>query len=138
MSARHSLLRTLAATAVLLGGCTSTAGPVLPLPDHEPLTFTLLPSDATIEEGQTLDLTVTVTDADGNRLALTGIQWSSSNENVAGLIGAGKVQGRHAGTAVIVAAWEGSSDQALVHVRSRSPCPPLVRASQTAVPCPTP
>jgi len=136
MCARYSLLRTLAAAVVLLGGCNSALDDPPPPPDIQPVTFTLSPSNATIEEGQTLQLTVTVTDADGNRLAATGISWSTSDQNVARLVGPGKVQGQSTGTALIAAAWQGSSDQADVQVIARRSCPPLLRASRSAVPCP--
>lgn len=132
MRARHSLLRSLGAAVVLLGGCNSL-DPPLRHEDVEPLTFALTPSSAAIEEGQTLQLRATVTDANGNRLAATGITWSTSDQNVARLVGPGKVEGEQVGTAVIAASWQGSTGQAVVKVLARRACPPLVRA---AVPCP--
>lgn len=132
MCARQSLLGSLAAAVVLLGGCESQ-GPTLPSDPTPPLSFTLTPHNATIEEGQTLQLDVTVTDATGRSFPATGILWSSSNRSVARVVGPGKVQGLAAGTAMIAATWEGVSDQAEVQVRAQKACPPLVRA---AVPCP--
>ena len=136
MFARDSLLRTLSAAVVLLGGCSSSPYEPPPRPDILPPILTLSPSGATIVEGQTLQLTVTVTDAEGNRLMAPDIRWSSSNQGVAQLVGPGKVQGQNEGTALIAASWQGASDQAVLTVRPRNHCPPLVRASLAAAPCP--
>jgi hypothetical protein len=135
MFARHSLLRNLSAAVVLLGGCNNSQGP-LPPPDVQAPIVTLSPSDAIITEGQTIQLTVTVTDADGNQLSAADVRWSTSNQDVAPLVGPGKVQGQQAGTAVIAATWEGASDQAVLNVRPRSRCAPLLRTDQSAAPCP--
>ena len=58
---------------------------------------TLDKTSASMGEGQSCQLTATVTPSD----ALTKLTWSSSNENVATVSGSGKVSGKSAGTATI-------------------------------------
>jgi hypothetical protein len=138
MCARQSSYGFLATAVVLFAGC-SSPGPNDPPPlKREPLTFTVTPSSATIEEGQTLQLIVTVTDPEGARIIPTGLDWSTTDQNVARLVGPGLVQGQRVGTALIAASWEGLSDQAEVRVVARPACRPLPQSDQSAVPCPTP
>lgn len=138
MFARHSLPLSLAAAAALLVGCNDSLVDPLPKEPPPPPTLTLSPGDATIREGESIRLTVTATDPDGRLLAASSIQWSSSDQGVAELVGPGKVLGAHEGTALITASWGGASGAAVVNVRRRNPCPALARTDLSAVPCPVP
>lgn len=136
MFARHSLLLSLSTVILVLGAC----APDAPLEPDTPPVLSLSPSVATIDAGGTLQLTVTVRDADGNLLTPAFIQWSSSNLDVARLVGPGTVRGQAEGRAWIGAFWEGAYDAVEVNVLQQTePCPgrpePLAAG---AVPCPVP
>jgi uncharacterized protein YjdB len=76
----------------------------------------ITPGSATIEVGQTAQLTATPRDANGNPLSGRTVTWSSSNTSVATVDQTGLVTGVGAGMAVIVAESEGASGAILVEV----------------------
>ncbi|HYR99477.1 MAG TPA: Ig-like domain-containing protein, partial [Gemmatimonadales bacterium] len=79
-------------------------------------TVTLTPASATVNEGQTLQLTATLKDANGNVLTGRSITWSSSNSSGATVNGTGLVTGVVAGSATITATSEGQSGTSAITV----------------------
>src|SRR6266480_2331045 len=79
-------------------------------------TVTLTPGSATVNEGQTLQLTATLKDANGNTLVGRSITWSSSNTSAASVNGTGLVTGVTAGSATITATSEGKSGTSAITV----------------------
>src|SRR5256712_4709401 len=72
------------------------------------------PASATVPVGQTLQLTATPEDANGNPLPGRTISWSSGNSAVATVNGNGLVTGVAAGATTITATSEGTSGTAAV------------------------
>src|ERR1041384_7372709 len=79
-------------------------------------TVTLAPPSATLNEGQTQQLTATLKDANGNILTGRSITWSSSNSSAATVSASGLVTGVAAGSATITATSEGQSGTAAITV----------------------
>ena len=79
-------------------------------------TVTVAPGSATVNEGQTLQLTATLKDANGNVLIGRSITWSSSNSSAASVNGTGLVTGVTAGSATITATSEGQSGTSAITV----------------------
>ena len=76
------------------------------------------PASATVPVGQTLQLTGTPEDANGNPLSGRTISWSSASSAVAAVNGNGLVTGVAAGATTITATSEGTSGTAAVTVAS--------------------
>jgi len=74
------------------------------------------PSTATLDVGQTVQLTATPRDAAGNALAGRSVAWTSGNTAVATVNSSGRVTGVAAGSAVIKATSEGVNGAATVTV----------------------
>jgi uncharacterized protein YjdB len=96
------------------------------------------PTTASVQAGQTVQLTATPKDASGNALSGRTVTWTSSNVGVATVSGAGLVSGVAAGTVTITATSEGRSGAATVSVTSVpvaavsvSPATASVQAGQT-------
>ena len=70
---------------------------------------TVTPSPASVQAGQTVQLTATPKDANGTPLTGRVVVWSSSNTAVATVNGSGLVSGIAAGSATITATSEGQS-----------------------------
>ncbi len=107
------------------GGCTSEAiGPAT----SGIGSMTVIPSGATIGEGQAVQLTARLVDEFGDPLQAT-VSWSSSNPSVATVSVGGTVLGRREGRAAITASAHGRTQSAAVLVlRDESggkPRPPL-------------
>ncbi len=77
---------------------------------------TLSPATATVNEGQSLQLTATLKDANGNVLTGRSITWSSSNTAAATVNSTGLVTGVVAGSATITATSEGQNGTAAITV----------------------
>ena len=99
---------------------------------------TVTPASASIQQGQTIQLTATPKDANGNALTGRVVTWSSSNTAVASVNAGGFVTSGAAGSATITAASEGKSGTAAITVTSVpvasvtvSPAPGSVQAGQT-------
>jgi len=75
------------------------------------------PASAAIPVGQTLQLTATAFDADGNPLSGRAVTWASSDPAVASVSGSGLVLGLVAGSATITATSEGQSGTLEVSVK---------------------
>jgi len=90
---------------------------------------TVSPSSASVPVGQTVQLTATPRDANGNALSGRVVTWSSSNTAVATVSGSGLVTGRAAGSVTITATSEGQSGAATVTVQAAPPPPGCVVSS---------
>ena len=77
---------------------------------------TIVPSTATLAEGDSLDLTAVITAADGTGLTGRTVAWSSSAPGVASVDSRGRVHARAVGTATITASSEGVSGTATLVV----------------------
>src|SRR2546430_13234346 len=99
---------------------------------------TVNPGSASVQVGQTVQLTATPKDANGTALPGRVVTWSSANTAVATVNGTGLVQGAAAGSATITATSEGQSGTATVTVTvapvatvSVSPTSAYVQPGQT-------
>src|SRR5205814_2696349 len=80
---------------------------------------TVSPASTTLQVGQTVQLTATPKDANGNPLTGRTVTWSSSNPSVASVDGSGLVTGGGAaGSATITATSEGQSGTSSITVSS--------------------
>src|SRR5207245_1467972 len=82
---------------------------------------TVTPATASVAVGQTVRLTATLRDANGNVLSGRTVLWTSDNAVAATVDGTGLVSGVSAGPAVITATSEGKSGSASVTVVSNAP-----------------
>ncbi len=82
------------------------------------------PTSATIQVGQTVQLTATPKDSNGNPLAGRTVTWSSDNTGVASVSGSGLVTGLSAGSATITGTSEGKSGTSAISVTAPPPPPP--------------
>ena len=124
-------------TAGALGSATITATSegksgtsVVTVTDVPVATVTVSPSPASVVAGQTVQLTATPKDANGNPLTGRVVTWSSSNTSVATVNGSGLVSGVVAGSATITATSEGRSGTSAITVT------PVPVASVTVSPSP--
>jgi len=104
-------------------------------------TVTVSPASASVTAGQTVQLTATPKDANGNTLTGRTISWTSSNTSVATVSSSGLVSGVVAGSATITATAEGKSGTSAITVTAVtvpvatvtvSPASASVPAGQTA------
>ena len=98
----------------------------------------LAPASASIYVGQTVQLTATPKDANGNPLTGRVVTWTSSNTGAATVNGSGLVSAVGAGTTTIIATSEGQSGTATITVSlvpvatvTVTPAAPSVSAGQT-------
>src|SRR5436190_4665567 len=84
-------------------------------------TVTVTPASANLAVGQTVQLTATTKDANGNTLTGRTITWSSGNTAVATVTTSGSVKGVTAGSATITATSEGQSGTAAITVPAPAP-----------------
>jgi len=80
-------------------------------------TVTVTPASANLAVGQTVQLTATPKDANGNTLTGRTITWATSNASVATVTISGSVKGVTAGSATITATSEGQSGSSAISVR---------------------
>jgi len=95
-------------------------------------TVTVTPASTSVQAGQTVQLTATVRDANGNILTGRTVTWSSNNTTVASVSGTGLVTAKVAGSATITATSEGQSGTAAVTVTPPSASVVLVGAGDIA------
>jgi uncharacterized protein YjdB len=79
-------------------------------------TVAVTPSSAAVQPGQTVQLTATTKDANGNILTGRVVTWSSGDQTIATVSASGLVTGIKAGTVSITATSEGKSGNAMVLV----------------------
>src|SRR6266550_4491695 len=77
---------------------------------------TVTPASVSVLQGQTVQLTATPRDANGNPLTGRAISWQSSNNTIATVNGSGLVTGVTAGSVTITATSEGQSGTASITV----------------------
>lgn len=85
---------------------------------------TVSPSSTSLEVGQSVQLTVTLADVNGNVLTGRAVEWRSSALAVATVSSSGRVTGESAGSATITASSEGIEGTADVTVTAPPPPPP--------------
>jgi uncharacterized protein YjdB len=86
-------------------------------------TIVIAPSSASVDAGQTVQLTAVAKDASGNILNGRAISWSSSNTSIATVSSSGLVTGVSPGMASIAAASEGQQTTATITVMTPPPAP---------------
>src|SRR5216117_1036417 len=91
---------------------------------------TVSPASASVQAGQTVQLTATPKDANGNALSGRTVTWASSNSSVGTVNGSGLVTGVVGGSTTITATSEGQSGSSAVTVTAG----PLPVASVTVSP----
>jgi uncharacterized protein YjdB len=84
-------------------------------------TVSVTPNQASVLVGQTVSLTATPQDANGNALTGRVVSWSSSVPSVATVSSSGVVTGIGSGTAVITATSEGQTGSATITVSVPTP-----------------
>src|SRR2546430_5747497 len=82
---------------------------------------TVSPPSASVAAGQTVQLTATAKDANGNTLSGRVVTWSSGNTSAATVNGSGLVTGVAAGSATITATSEGQTGTAAITVTGAGP-----------------
>src|SRR5881398_123586 len=87
------------------------------------------PPSATVPVGQSVQLSATPKDANGNALSGRAVTWSSTDTTIARVNGTGLVTGRAAGSATITASSEAKSGAAVVTVQASPPPPGCVVSS---------
>src|SRR2546428_5908571 len=99
---------------------------------------TVSPATASVQVGQTVQLSAIPRDANGNPLAGRTVAWGSGSPAVATVSASGLVTGVTAGAATITATWEGKSGTATITVSTVpvasvtvSPATASVQAGQT-------
>src|SRR5213076_1246794 len=83
-------------------------------------TVSVSPPTASIQQGQTVQLTATLKDANGNTLSGRTVTWSSSSTSVATVSTSGLVSGVTPGSATITATSEGKSGTSSITVTAPS------------------
>src|SRR4029077_19299609 len=91
-------------------------------------TVTVTPGSTSVQAGQTVQLTATLRDANGNILTGRAVTWSSNNTTVATVSSSGLVTAKVAGSATITATSEGKSGTSALTVT------PVPVASVTVAP----
>ncbi len=126
---------TITATSEGQSGTSSITVSSVPVPVSS---VTVSPASASVSAGQTVQLTATPKDANGNPLSGRVVTWASNNTSVATVNGTGLVSGVAAGSAPITATSEGQSGTASITVTvpvasvTVSPASASVPAGQTA------
>ncbi len=116
------------ATGVAVGAATLTAtsegksGTAAILVTNVPVaSVTVSPATASVPAGQTVQLTATLKDANGNTLTGRTVTWSSDNTAVATVSGSGLVSGVVAGAATITATSEAKTGTSAITVTAPPP-----------------
>jgi len=100
---------------------------------HVPVaSVTVSPAPASVQAGQTVQLTATPKDASGTPLAGRTVTWASDNTAVATVSGSGLVSGVAAGPATIMATSEGQSGTSALTVSALGASVVLVGAGDIA------
>src|SRR5205823_3248600 len=109
-----------AVASVVVGVSVPVVGQVAPTasatPDTAVASVTISPAPASVQVGQTLQLTASPKDSAGRILAGRTVTWASSNTSVASVSGSGLVTSVVAGTATLTATSEGKDGSAVVTV----------------------
>jgi glucose/arabinose dehydrogenase len=120
----RSLATAVLLTAVCLLPACGDDGEDLPTGPEAVAVVTVEAPTTTIGVGQTLQLTATTLDADGNVLDDRPVAWSTANQAVATVSEAGLVTGEGPGETEITATAEGITDRVTITVSSSAPPPP--------------
>jgi hypothetical protein len=119
MSCRTALIVLLGSAAVACGGDSTAPGDSTP-PADSIVSIEVTPGTATMEVGETLQLTAVARHASGRTVGAASATWSSNDETVAIVSTAGLVAAVGGGAATVTASHQGYSGHAQVTVRA--PC----------------
>jgi len=108
----------------VFGGSSNIASGTTSVSTAPVASVTVSPASASVGIAQTVQLTATPKDANGNPLTGRVVTWASSNPLVASVTSSGLVTGLVAGTATITATSEGQNGTATVTVTVLPPPPP--------------
>jgi acetyl esterase/lipase/uncharacterized protein YjdB len=120
--------------AVLSAGC---GGSGFDPGDGDVARIVLSTTDATLQPGESIQITATPQDANGAAVPGVALSWSSDNATVAVVNGSGSVQGIGVGDATVRVTAEGTTAEAEIHVRATvasvtvTPNPASVRLNGT-------
>src|SRR6266550_4647296 len=131
-----------AVASVVVGVSVPVVGQLAPTasatPDTAVASVTISPAPASVQVGQTLQLTASPKDSAGRILAGRTVTWASGNPSIATVSPSGQVTGAAPGTAPITATSEGKSGTATLTVTtvpvaavSMSPATATIRVGQT-------
>src|SRR6266516_407141 len=131
-----------AVASVVVGVSVPVVGQLAPTasatPDTAVASVTISPAPASVQVGQTLQLTASPKDSAGRILAGRTVTWASGNPSIATVSPSGQVTGAAPGTAPITATSEGKSGTATLSVTSvpvasvsLSPATATIRVGQT-------
>ncbi len=109
---------TLVMAGTLASSCERSTSPTSPLPVAS---LMVSPASPSVQVGQTVQLTATPKDANGNPLTGRVVTWSSGDSTIARVNGTGLVTGRAAGSATITATSEGKSGTSAITVTALNP-----------------
>jgi hypothetical protein len=107
--------------AIVASSCTSSTAEENNTP-HEVASVTVLPSDPTIQVGQSAQLTAMLRDAGGDEVTGSTVAWESSAGAIAAVSADGLVAGQAPGTATITATAGGVSGTTTVTVTESGEC----------------
>lgn len=109
------------ALAVVVSSCKDKGGGITPPEDAVPVaSVSITPATASVSVGDTLRLTATVRDADGNTLTDRIVTWSTSSTSLATVSQTGLVTAVAEGQVTITATAEGKSGTSAVGVAARN------------------
>ena len=111
-------------TATSEGKSGTASVTITAIPPAPVATVAVSPTSATVNIGQTKQLTVTLKDASGNVLTGRTVNWSSSNTAAATVNASGLVNALAAGSATITATSEGKSGTSAITVPTATVPPP--------------
>ena len=120
------------------GEKSDTASVAVVCPPPAVASVDVTPPSASVQAGQTVQLTATPKDAGGTPLSGRTVTWSSSNTAVAAVSNSGLVSGVTPGTATITATSEGKSGTSSITVTDEVPLVPSLVAVIVAEPGVTP
>ncbi|SRR6266851_3888842 len=114
-----------AGTAIITAACESATSTAAITVTNVPVASVMVsPATASVTVGQTVQLTATPKDANGNPLSGRSITWATNNAGVATVSGSGLVPGVAVGSATITATSEGKNGTAAIVVTAAPPPPP--------------
>lgn len=138
-----SSILVLVSALVAAAACESPQGP----PDERvgslPGKLSVYPGSATLVSGSTVQLHLTASDRDGERVVPSQATWATSDPRIASVTADGLVTGHNNGASQVTASWGGTTAQATVTVvnnlQMATPCStgegePLLKASGSSAP----
>jgi Big-like domain-containing protein len=122
------LLSLAVVTAVSVIGCQSGAENPLTVTEEAPSPLAVTPSLATLDGGQAVQLSASLTLPNGSQFTPDNVNWSSGDDAIAAVGPDGTVRGLRAGRVQIIATWQDRRGSSLIVVtdqvaKKRPACP---------------